>query len=113
MLHQNEDFNILVCVIDCLLACIEGMLEYLNKWAYVYVGLYGYSYLDAGKNVLMLIQNRGWTTIISDDLVDRALLTTSIGIGLFTGFIGYIVTISAKDSLEAAGITTPGQVGFL
>ena len=113
MTHENEDFNMLACVIDCILACIEGILEYLNKWAYIYVGLYGYSYVEAGKNVFTLFETKGWTSIISDDLVDRALLTMSIGIGLCTGFVGYTVAMTDKNIFEAAGISTPGQIGFL
>lgn len=40
-LRGNDDAQILVCMIDCILACIEGIIEYFNKWAYIYVGLYG------------------------------------------------------------------------
>ena len=47
----QEEFQMLVCLTDCLLGCIQGIIEYLNKWAYIYVGLYGYGYLDAGRNV--------------------------------------------------------------
>ncbi len=42
-LRGNDDAKILVCIIDCILACIEGIIEYFNKWAYIYVGLYGKS----------------------------------------------------------------------
>lgn len=87
-LHDRRDFQILVCVVQCILACIEDIIEYLNKWAYVYVGLYGYSYLDAGKNVLQLFQNKGWTVIITDDLCDNALGLVSFAIGLITGVVG-------------------------
>ena len=39
--------------------------------AFVYVGLYGYSYLEAGKNVITLFKNRGWEAIIADDLISN------------------------------------------
>jgi hypothetical protein len=42
-LRGNDDAQMLVCIIDCILACIEGIIEYFNKWAYIYVGLYGKS----------------------------------------------------------------------
>merc|ERR1719203_670824 len=82
MTQDQEDCNILHCIIDCILACIESILEYLNKWAYVYVGLYGYSYLEAGRIVMTLFQHRGLTAIITDDLVDNCLMLVSFGIGL-------------------------------
>ena len=33
-----------------------------------FVGLYGFSYIEAGKNVFQLFQQKGWTVIITDDL---------------------------------------------
>jgi hypothetical protein len=29
----------LLCIVDCLLRCMEGMLEYFNKFAYIYIGM--------------------------------------------------------------------------
>ena len=31
-----------LCIIDCLLRCIEDILEYFNKFAYIYVGMVSY-----------------------------------------------------------------------
>eukprot|EP00957_Ditylum_brightwellii_P088040 6706369-Ditylum_brightwellii.AAC.1 len=58
MTKEQDECNFLHCIIDCILGCLESIIEYFNKWAYVYVGLYGYSYIDAGKNVMRLFQNK-------------------------------------------------------
>jgi len=93
--RNNDDANaILICLVDCILACIQGILEYFNKWAYIYVGLYGYGYLDAGKNVMRLFQDRGWEAVIADDLVSNALFLVSLIVGLVTGGVGLIVSYS-------------------
>jgi hypothetical protein len=42
----------------------------------VYVGLYGYGYLEAGKNVISLFKNRGWEAIIADDLIGNGEITS-------------------------------------
>lgn len=89
--EDSEGGAILVCLLQCLLGCVEGIIEELNKWAYVYVGLYGYSYLEAGRNVMILFQQRGWTSIIADSMVENVLCMTSVGIGLLTGLVGIIV----------------------
>jgi len=112
ILRDNEDFNFLTCMIDCILGCIESIIEYLNKWAYVYVGLYGYSYLEAGKNVMTLFQTRGYSAIVTDNLVQNVLLMISVGIGIITGFIGWTVTLLDKD-LFANFDGNPGTVGFM
>jgi len=93
--RSNDDGNaILVCIADCILSCIESLVEYFNKWAYIYVGLYGYSYLEAGKNVFTLFKNRGWEAIIADDLVSNTLFFVSVVVGLLSGSIGVILAIT-------------------
>lgn len=113
MTRDQDDCQILNCIIDCILSCVQSIIEYLNKWAYVYVGLYGYSYLEAGRNVITLFEHRGWTTIITDDLVDNALLMVSFGIGLATGLVGLIVAYFDKNAFQALGYSNVGMVGFI
>lgn len=92
MLRENGD-SMLACCAECLLACIESMAEYFNKWAFVFVGIYGFSFVEAGQNVIGLFKSRGWTTIITDDLCDRALLLTSFLVGLVNGLVGLLLGI--------------------
>ncbi len=35
----------LLCIVDCLLRCLEDLLEYFNKFAYIYVGMVSISIL--------------------------------------------------------------------
>jgi hypothetical protein len=84
--RQNDDVGqLLACCVDCILSCLESILEYFNKWAFVYVGLYGYGYCEAGKNVIQLFKDRGWEAIIADDLVGMVLFMVSLIVGLVTG----------------------------
>jgi len=39
MRRQEDGF--LVCIADCILSCLEDYAQYFNRWAYVYVGMYG------------------------------------------------------------------------
>lgn len=111
--HENDDCSFLICLIDCILGCIEGILEYLNKWAYVYVGLYGYSYLDAGRNVMTLFQHKGWTTVITDDLADNVLVMVSVAIGLTCGLVGLIMGSVDQNLFSGIGYDNAGVVGFV
>jgi len=93
MAKQNDDGNaLLLCLLDCFLSIIEGLLRYFNKWAYVYVGVYGYSYIEAAKGVTDLFQSRGWTTIVADDLVSNALSLVILVDALIVGLLGLALT---------------------
>lgn len=90
---RREDNNggLLFCLIGCLLQLLESLAEMFNKWAYIYVGIYGYGFIEASKSVIQLFQARGWTSIIADLLIDTVLLMVSICVGVITGIIGAIV----------------------
>jgi hypothetical protein len=70
---------------------LERLLEYVNQYAFVYVGLYGFDYWTSGKKVAALFEARGWSNIINDQLVSRALGMMSILIGFITGAIGTLI----------------------
>ena len=53
--------------------------------AFIYVGLYGYGYCEAGKSVMGLFRDRGWDAIIADDLIGMVLGMLSLVVGLITG----------------------------
>lgn len=109
--RQNEDGQLLACLLECILACIRDIVEYFNKWAYVYVGLYGFSYIEAGRNVIQLFQQKGWTVLITDDLNDRVLMMMSIGIGALTGLVGMLAAMADQSLLDGLGLE--GGVGLV
>jgi len=90
----GEEVGILACIAQCLLSCLAGFLEYFNKWAFVYVGIYGFGYIEAGKNVIQLFKNRGWEAIIADDLVGNVVTLTSLATGAAMGGIALALETS-------------------
>jgi hypothetical protein len=89
--RRRGSCGILLCILECLLFYIQRIAQYFNKWAFVYVGLYGYDYLTAGRKVLGLFQERGWTTIINDNLVQRTLVLVCFVIGGLAGLFGMLL----------------------
>mmetsp|Transcript_3315 Transcript_3315/g.5417 ORF Transcript_3315/g.5417 Transcript_3315/m.5417 type:complete len:483 (-) Transcript_3315:91-1539(-) len=113
--RSNGDAGALACVAECILGCLQGIAEYFNKWAFIYVGLYGYSYLEAGKNVITLFRNRGWDAIIADDLIGNVLFLVSVIVGGISGVIGIIIQSSAKllDDVGGNEIGIAFGLGFV
>jgi len=86
----NRRAILLSCLMECLLSCLRGWMEYFNSWAFVYIALYGYPYIEAGKNVMTLFQTRGWMTIIADRLVFRVLFFCNLALAAFVGSMGVL-----------------------
>jgi hypothetical protein len=95
--RTHGDDGIVMCILDCLLGCIERIVEYFNKFSYVYVGLYGYSYFEASRKVVSLFAQRGWSVIINDDLVTNALVLMSFIIACLTGCVGLALASAHKS----------------
>jgi hypothetical protein len=98
------------CVQTCMTSCVDSLTESINPWAFTYIGLYGYGFVDSGQQATKLFQKRGWTTIVSDDLIPNVLVMTSLVIGGVTGCFGYL--ISGMHSLHVLSIDQPEIVSF-
>lgn len=96
--------SILFCVLECILSMLEDIIEYFNQWSYVLVGLYGYSYLESGRRVMELFRARGFTAIITNDLVGYVLSFTAVLVGVLTGLCGLIIEVSAS-SVSSDGLS--------
>lgn len=101
--QNNDGNNILLCIAECILGCLEDLSQIFNQWAYVYVGLYGYNYIEAGKNVMTLLRQRGWTVIITDDLVSNTLSLICLVLAGISGCAGIIIDAMCKEWLEDLG----------
>jgi len=88
---ENIACSILYCVLQCILILIQDIIEYFNQWAYVFVGMYGMSYLESGKAVWELFQARGLTAIVSDDLTHFVLGMVTFISGIGSGCLGMII----------------------
>jgi hypothetical protein len=111
--NQGEG-ALLACIARCLLGCLERIVEYFNKWAFIYVGLYGYSYMDAGKNVFALFRHRGWTAVISDNLTSRVLGMMSFAIGLCTAIVAAVIAaILSASSRSSSSSSSDDMAGLV
>eukprot|EP00537_Pseudo-nitzschia_pungens_P004442 CAMPEP_0172363510 /NCGR_PEP_ID=MMETSP1060-20121228/6849_1 /TAXON_ID=37318 /ORGANISM="Pseudo-nitzschia pungens, Strain cf. cingulata" /LENGTH=556 /DNA_ID=CAMNT_0013086261 /DNA_START=178 /DNA_END=1848 /DNA_ORIENTATION=+ len=97
--------DLLCCLLQFVVEKMEFIMEYFNTWAFVYVGLYGYDYWTAGKQVSTLFGARGWSVIVNDQLVARSLSMMSWVISLITGIIAILlgfVILGASNAVSAA-----------
>ena len=98
--RRINDDSFLKCIVECILNLLERVAQYFNRWAYCYVGLYGYDYVSAGKKAMELFRAKGWTTIITDNLVHRSLQLVAIVVGALAGFFGMLIGMATGGGIE-------------
>jgi hypothetical protein len=93
----------LACLIDCLLACIEGLVEFVNKYAFAQVAIYGKGYIQAAKDTWTILKDRGVEQIINDNLIGNVWGMAAILSGALSGLATYLYLIIAKPDFNATG----------
>eukprot|EP00978_Attheya_sp_CCMP212_P023950 scaffold74372_cov57-Attheya_sp.AAC.4 len=76
---------------ECIISCVDGLAYTCNAWSFTFIGLYGYGFVDAGHNAIDLFRKRGWTSIVTDDLIPTVLLMVSLVIGGVTGGFAMLI----------------------
>jgi hypothetical protein len=83
----------------------------VNQWSYAYIGLYGYKFWESGSKASQLFEARGWTQVVSDDLIMTVMGMSSMIIGGSTAFMGLIV--EEVDGYYFTSIHKPIETAFL
>jgi multisubunit Na+/H+ antiporter MnhC subunit len=99
------------CIQSCMASCVDTISAGINTWAYTYVGMYQYGFLDAGYMATECFEKRGWLTIVSDDLVPNVLFLTSLVVGGVTGCFAF--EIAHIDRLKVSPSVEPGLAPFV
>eukprot|EP00966_Prymnesium_polylepis_P299621 6923902-Prymnesium_polylepis.1 len=110
---QVSDTNfvakMILCCVQCLLKCIESCLNWVTGYAYVYVAIYGVSFVKAGSEVLELLGEKGLDMVASTSFVEPVLWAGALlggGCGVFWGEL-------ARQSLADVPHWIPYTAGFL
>jgi hypothetical protein len=98
-----------------IVSCVDDLADSFTPWAFTYVGLYRYGLKEAGHQANDLFEKRGWSRIVTDDLVPTVLAMVSLVIGGLTGSFAVIM-----EALDGHGLTNIGHpeivsfvIGFL
>ncbi|PVU90099.1 hypothetical protein BB559_004797 [Furculomyces boomerangus] len=118
-IRHSDDNNIITSILivcaDCILSCIEALVEYFNKYAYIEIAIYGKPFMQAAKDTWHLIKERGIEALINDSLINNVILMGSFMTGVICALLTYILarvinTSLASNSSYLVGFTF---VGFI
>lgn len=57
------------CVLGCFISILDWAVQFLNRYAFSYIALYGSSYLQAAKATWTLIKDRGIDALVNECLI--------------------------------------------
>ncbi|KAH9957911.1 plasma-membrane choline transporter-domain-containing protein [Russula dissimulans] len=102
----------LACCAECFIGCIEGLVEYFNKYAYIEIALYGKPYIRAAKDTWNLFKDRGIDALVNDSLVSITLMWGAYAVGVLCSLFGFLYLRYTHPSYNDQGQYTAPVVLF-
>ena len=102
---DNGLLKLIFCCCLCCMQCFERTVEWLTSYAFVYVAIYGTSFLSSGRAVMGLLGKSGVGAVATSTLIDPVLtLGTLLGCGAGCA-LGYVAArgwnnLSAPDNFS-------------
>ncbi|KAG5483296.1 hypothetical protein LSCM1_04838 [Leishmania martiniquensis] len=92
MRSSNDGDNFWMCVMDCLVGCVEDLVRYFNQYAFVHVAVYGCGYVDAAKETWALVKQCAFSAIFNDSLTGQVVGILTFISALFVALLTALIT---------------------
>ncbi|KAG9410298.1 putative choline transporter, neither null mutation nor overexpression affects choline transport [Aphanomyces cochlioides] len=89
---SKQKGGVAACIAGCILGLLRSIIEYFNRWAFIYVAMYGFRFTQAGKCAFGLFKQRGLSAVVNDDLIGQTLAFVSLVCGLICCMLGLAYT---------------------
>jgi hypothetical protein len=111
---HNRILEYLMCILQCFMWCLEKIMKFINKHAYIITAIYAYPFCKAARTAFFLLL-RNILRVAAVNLVSTFLLFLGrLFIPLFTTFLCYLALgYNSTVSNEASGIISPLVFTFL
>ncbi|KAF2111104.1 duf580 domain-containing protein [Lophiotrema nucula] len=110
------DGNIIGTIFFCCLQCVIGILDwavqFLNRYAFSHIALYGKSYIAAAKDTWKMIKDRGIDALVNECLIGPVLSMGATFIGYTCALLAYLYLIFTSPAYNQDGAYTPVVVAF-
>lgn len=102
----------LFCVMGCILGLLEWAIEFLNRYAFVHIALYGKSYFAAAKDTWKMIKDRGIDALVNECLIGPVLSFGALFIAYVCTLLAYLYLQFTDPAYNSEGQYTPVVLAF-
>ncbi|OIW30199.1 duf580 domain-containing protein [Coniochaeta ligniaria NRRL 30616] len=103
---------IMFCVLGCLIGILDWAVQFINRYAFSHIALYGKPYLAAAKDTWRLIKDRGIDALINECLIGPVLTMGATFIAYACALLAYLYMVFTHPAYNSTGAYTPVVVAF-
>jgi len=100
------------CILGCFIALLDWAVQFLNRYAFSHIALYGKPYIAAAKDTWKLIKDRGIDALVNECLIGPVLSIGAMFIGYACALMAYCYLIFTSPAYNQDGGYTPVVLAF-
>lgn len=109
----NAILQYILCMIQCCMWCLEKIMKFINKHAYIITAIYGYSFCKSARKAFFLLL-RNILRVAAVNMISSVLLFLGkLFVPITSTFLCYLAIAYGAPDSEVSGIIAPLFVTFL
>ncbi|KAI0003522.1 DUF580-domain-containing protein [Xylariaceae sp. FL0662B] len=104
--------TIVFCMLGCIISLLDWAVQFINRYAFSYIALYGKSYFTAAKDTWTMIKQRGIDALVNECLIGPVLSMGATFVAYATSLLAYLYLVFTHPSYNTDGSYTPVVVAF-
>ena len=104
--------SIAFCVLGCLIGLIDWIVQFINRYAFSYIALYGTPYIRAAKSSVTLLKSRGVDILVNDCLISPVLSMGAVTVAYLTAFLSFLYLEFTNPAYNEGGQFTAVVMAF-
>jgi hypothetical protein len=110
---KNKILEYIMCILQCVMWCLEKIMKFINKHAYIITAIYGNSFCSASRKAFFLLL-RNILRVAAVNMVSTfVLFLGKLFISVGTTFLCYLAIAYGTDSSNINGIIAPLVFTFI
>ncbi|KAK0720109.1 plasma-membrane choline transporter-domain-containing protein [Lasiosphaeris hirsuta] len=100
------------CVVGCLIGILDWAVQFINRYAFSHIALYGKAYIPAAKDTWRMIKDRGIDALINECLIGPVLSMGAMFVAYACALLAYLYMVFTSPAYNSTGGYTPVVVAF-
>ncbi|MCJ1345439.1 putative choline transporter, neither null mutation nor overexpression affects choline transport [Peltigera leucophlebia] len=108
----NMVASIAFCILGCFIGILEWAVQFINRYAFSYIALYGKAYIPAAKDTWKMMKDRGIDALVNDCLISPVLTMGSTFVAYLCALLAFLYLEFTDPGYNSGGTFTPVIMAF-
>ncbi|KAH9828340.1 Protein PNS1 [Teratosphaeria destructans] len=100
------------CILQCIIGLLDWAVQFINRYAFSYIALYGKSYIQSAKATWQLIKDRGIDALVNECLIGPVLTMGATFVAYACALLAYLYLVFTQPGYNSNGAFTPVVVAY-